>query len=266
MGTSRYDDRARGGGGGRPRVRHDDARRHRRQRRAAHIGEDLDASLAQLQWITNGYLLSLASLILLGGSLGDRYGRRRVFVIGTVWFAVASLLCGLAPNPEILIAARILQGAGAALLTPGSLAMIQGAFVRDDRAKAIGAWVGLGGIAAAIGPFLGGFLVEYASWRWIFLINLPIAVVTVVVAMRAVPETLDPHAPRRLDFTGAVLATVFLGGLTDALIEWGGAAAPWAIGVAVARRGRRTSSTSAAATHPMLPLGSSRTAPSPPRT
>ena len=102
------------------------------------IGEDLDASLAQLQWITNGYLLSLASLILLGGSLGDRYGRRRIFVIGTVWFALASLLCGLAPNPSMLIAARILQGAGAALLTPGSLAMIQGAFVRDDRAKAIG--------------------------------------------------------------------------------------------------------------------------------
>ena len=111
------------------------------------IGEDLDASLAQLQWITNGYLLSLASLILLGGSLGDRFGRRRVFVIGTIWFAAASLLCGLAPNAEVLIAARVLQGVGGALLTPGSLAMIEGAFVQEDRAPAIGAWSGLTGIA-----------------------------------------------------------------------------------------------------------------------
>jgi EmrB/QacA subfamily drug resistance transporter len=218
------------------------------------IGEDLGASLAQLQWISNGYLLSLASLILLGGSLGDRYGRRKVFVIGTVWFALASLLCGLAPNPTVLIAARILQGAGAALLTPGSLAMIQGAFVRDDRAKAIGSWVGLGGIASAIGPFLGGFLVEYADWRWIFLINLPVAAVTVAIAVTAVPETLDPHAPRRLDFVGALLATVFLGGLTYALIEWGGPYAPCAVGVAaLAAVGyvvdeRRSD-------HPMLPLG-----------
>ena len=161
------------------------------------IGEDLDASLAQLQWITNGYLLSLSSFILLGGSLGDRFGRRRIFVIGTIWFALASLLCGIAPTAEVLIAARILQGVGAALLTPGSLAMIQGAFVRDDRAKAIGAWSGLGSIAAAIGPFLGGFLVEYASWRWIFLINLPLAVVTVVVAQRRGPRDPRPErAPR----------------------------------------------------------------------
>jgi EmrB/QacA subfamily drug resistance transporter len=218
------------------------------------IGEDLDATLAQLQWITNGYLLSLASLILLGGALGDRYGRRRVFVIGTMWFALASLLCGLAPNPEILIAARILQGVGAALLTPGSLAMIQGAFVRDDRAKAIGAWVGLGGIAAAIGPFVGGFLVDYVSWRWIFLINLPIAVVTVVIAQRTVPETLDPHAPRRLDFTGALLAALALGGLTYALIEWGHAGAPWAIGLSVVASIAYVVDERRSA-HPMLPLG-----------
>src|SRR5688572_6065268 len=158
------------------------------------IGEDLDASLSQLQWVTNGYLLSLASLILLGGSLGDRFGRRRMFVVGTWWFAVASLLCGLAPNPEVLIAARVLQGVGGALLTPGSLAMIQGAFAHEDRPKAIGAWSGLGGIAAALGPFVGGVLIDYASWRWIFLINLPLAVVTVVIAQRFVPETRDPHA------------------------------------------------------------------------
>ena len=183
------------------------------------IGEDLDASLAQLQWITNGYLLSLASLILLGGSLGDRFGRRRVFVIGTVWFALASLLCGLAPNPEVLIAARVLQGIGGALLTPGSLAMIQGAFAKDDRAPAIGAWSGLGSIAGAIGPFVGGGLVDYASWRWIFLINAPLAVVTVLIALKTVPETRDPHASSHFDVVGAFLAALALGATTYALIE-----------------------------------------------
>jgi EmrB/QacA subfamily drug resistance transporter len=218
------------------------------------IGEDLDASLAQLQWISNGYLLSLSSFILLGGSLGDRFGRRRIFVVGTIWFALASLLCGVAPTAEVLIAARVLQGCGAALLTPGSLAMIQGAFVHDDRAKAIGAWSGLGSVAAAIGPFVGGALVQYASWRWIFLINLPLAVVTVITAQKAVPETLDPHAPRQFDGVGAVLAALTLGGLTYALIEWGSAYAPWALVVMLlAAVGyvvdeRRSD-------HPMLPLG-----------
>ena len=163
------------------------------------MGEDLDATLAELQWISNGYLLSLASLILLGGSLGDRFGRRRVFVIGTAWFAVASLLCGLAPNPETLIVARVLQGIGGALLTPGSLAMIQGAFVAPDRPKAIGAWTGIGSVAAAIGPFIGGGLVDYASWRWIFLINLPLAAATIYFAVRHVPESRDPHASTHFD-------------------------------------------------------------------
>jgi EmrB/QacA subfamily drug resistance transporter len=217
------------------------------------IGEDLDSSLAELQWISNGYLLSLASLILLGGSLGDRYGRRRVFVIGTVWFALASLMCGVAPTAEVLIVARILQGAGAALLMPGSLAMIEGAFVPDDRPKAIGAWSGLGAISAAVGPFVGGALTEYASWRWIFLVNLPLAVVTVVVAQRTVPETKDPNTPREFDVLGAALAALALGGLTYALIEWGGAFAPWAIGLMVlatagyVANARHTD-------HPMLPL------------
>ena len=218
------------------------------------IGRDLDASLAQLQWITNGYLLSLASLILLGGSLGDRFGRRRIFVIGTVWFALASLACGLAPTPEFLIVARVLQGAGAALLTPGSLAMIQGTFHRDDRAQAIGSWSGLGSIAAALGPFVGGGLVEYASWRWIFLINLPVAVVAVVVAQRRVPDTRDPEASDEFDVTGALLATLALGGTTYALIQWGDPVAPWAAGLAaLAGLGfwwvERTSR------HPMLALG-----------
>ncbi|MBC9732310.1 MFS transporter [Nocardioides marmotae] len=189
------------------------------------IGEDLDASLAQLQWVTNGYLLSLASLILLGGSLGDRFGRRRVFVVGTVWFALASLACGLAPTAETLIAARVLQGVGGALLTPGSLAMIQGAFAAEDRPRAIGAWSGLGGVATAIGPFVGGALVDHASWRWIFGVNLPLAVLTVAVAVRAVPETRDPHAAGRIDLPGAALATLGLAGTTYALIEWGDALA-----------------------------------------
>jgi len=197
------------------------------------IGTDLDASFAELQWVTNGYLLSLASLILLGGSLGDRFGRRNVFVVGVVWFAVASALCGLAQTPEMLIAARILQGVGGALLTPGSLAMIQGAFAAEDRAPAIGAWSGLGGIAAAIGPFVGGGLIDHASWRWIFLINLPLAAVTVLIALRFVPETRDPHASSHFDWWGAILASLTLGATTYALIEWGSTPSAVAAGVAV---------------------------------
>ncbi len=218
------------------------------------IGTDLGADLAQLQWISNGYLLSLTSLILLGGSLGDHFGRRRVFLIGTVWFAVASLLCGLAPTPEALIAARILQGIGGGLLTPGSLAIIQSVFVREDRPPAIGAWSGLGGIAAAVGPFVGGGILEVASWRWIFLINLPLALLTVWIALRYVPETHDPTATRHFDIPGATLTMLALAGLTYGLIEVGSAVAlvagllGVAAGVAWVRVERR-------AREPMLPLG-----------
>ncbi|MDT4985471.1 MAG: hypothetical protein QOF95_2961, partial [Pseudonocardiales bacterium] len=186
------------------------------------LGRDLNAGFSGLQWTINGYTLTLAALILLGGSLGDRYGRRRVFVVGVVWFALASALCALAPNIEVLIAARALQGIGGALLTPGSLAMISASFVPEDRAKAIGAWSGLGGIASAIGPFLGGYLVDGPGWRWIFLINLPLAAVVVVIARRHVPESLDPDAARHLDVLGAVLGAVGLGGVTYALIAAGG--------------------------------------------
>ncbi len=132
------------------------------------LGRDLGAGFAGLQWTVNGYTLTLAALILLGGSLGDRYGRRRVFVVGTVWFAVASLLCALAPSTGVLVAARMLQGVGGALLTPGSLAILSASFSGEDRARAIGAWSGLGAIAAAVGPFVGGALV-LVSWRLVFL-------------------------------------------------------------------------------------------------
>jgi len=218
------------------------------------IGEDLDASLAELQWINNGYLLTLASLILLGGSLGDRFGRRRLFVVGTVWFALASLLCGLAPTAGALVIARLLQGIGGGLLTPGSLAMIQGAFVREDRAPAIGAWSGFGGVAAAIGPFLGGALIDAASWRWIFLVNLPLAVVTIWIAVRHVPESRSSTPATHVDVLGALLAMVALGGITYALIQWGGPAAPVAglVGLAAAVAFLLVE---ARVREPMMPLG-----------
>ncbi len=184
------------------------------------IGEDLGSGLDGLQWTVNGYTLTLAAFILLGGSLGDRYGRRRIFVVGVVWFALASLLCGLAPNLTTLVLARALQGVGGALLTPGSLAIIQASFRPGDRGRAIGAWSGLGGIAGAIGPFLGGWLVESATWRLVFLVNVPLAVVVVLIAVRHVPESSDPQAPERLDLPGAVLCAAGLAGLTYALIAW----------------------------------------------
>jgi EmrB/QacA subfamily drug resistance transporter len=183
------------------------------------IGRDLNASTAALQWILNGYLLTLASLILLGGSLGDRYGRRLIFVLGAGIFTAASLLCAIAPSVELLIAARLLQGVGGALLTPGSLAMIEASFRPTDRARAIGAWSGLGGVATALGPLLGGYLIQAVSWRAIFLINLPLGAFVMVMASRHVPETHDPTTSGHLDFTGALLAAVGLGGTTYALIE-----------------------------------------------
>jgi EmrB/QacA subfamily drug resistance transporter len=197
------------------------------------IGRDLDATLPQLQWVTNGYMLSLASLILIGGSLGDRFGRRRVFLLGVTWFALASALCGLSQTPNQLIAARIFQGIGAALLTPGSLAMIQGSFDRRDRGRAIGAWSGLGGIAAAIGPFVGGWLVEYATWRWVFFINVPLAAVTYAIGHLHVPETKDPEMARGFDLPGAALCSVGLAAITYTLIEYESMPgyAIWAIGL-----------------------------------
>ncbi|MEV6506832.1 MFS transporter [Streptomyces sp. NPDC051642] len=183
------------------------------------IGRDLDADLAALQWTVNAYMLTLAGLILLGGSLGDRYGRRKIFVLGVVWFAAASLLCGLAPNVGVLVAARALQGIGGALLTPGSLALIQASFHPDDRAKAVGLWSGFGGIGAAIGPFLGGWLVDGPGWRWVFLINVPMALICAPIAVRHVPESADGRKHGRFDVLGAALGAVALALVTYALIE-----------------------------------------------
>ncbi len=194
------------------------------------LGRDLDADFAGLQWVVNGYLLSLAALILLGGSLGDRFGRRRLFVLGTVWFGVASLLCGLAPDVRTLVAARVLQGVGGALLTPGSLALLQASFAPSDRGRAIGAWSGLGSVAAALGPFLGGLVVEL-SWRWVFLINVPLCAAVVLVSLRHVPESRDPDAARSVDVTGAVLGALGLAGVTHALIALGGDARPLLVAV-----------------------------------
>jgi EmrB/QacA subfamily drug resistance transporter len=183
------------------------------------IGEDLNASTSALQWILNGYLLTLASLILLGGSLGDRLGRRRIFQLGVGLFTLASAGCAAAPTVEWLIFARLIQGIGGALLTPGSLAIIEASFRPADRARAIGAWSGLGGVSSAIGPLLGGWLIGAISWRAIFLINLPLGVFVAWAASRHVPESKDPTATGKLDLSGAVLAAVGLGGTTYALIE-----------------------------------------------
>jgi EmrB/QacA subfamily drug resistance transporter len=222
------------------------------------LGHDLHASTSSLQWVLNGYLLTLASLILLGGSLGDRYGRRRIFTLGAGVFTAASLLCAIAPSSGLLIAARLLQGVGGALLTPTSLAIIEATFRPADRARAIGAWSGLGGAAAAIGPLLGGYLVGALSWRAAFLINLPLGIIVIAIARRHLPESRDPTSHGRLDFRGAGLAALGLAGITYALIEGPGsgmsatagvAGAVGVLGLAAFLQAERR------ARNPMMPLG-----------
>ena len=182
------------------------------------IEADLGAGLSGLQWILDGYLVTLSALLLLGGSLGDVFGRRRVFAAGIVWFTAASVLCGLAPGTGTLVAARALQGVGAALVVPGSLAILAAVFAPEDRARAVGAWSGFAGVAGAIGPFVGGWLIDEVSWRLVFLLNVPLAAVALVVAARHVPESSDAAAGG-LDVAGALTASIGLGGVAYALIE-----------------------------------------------
>lgn len=184
-----------------------------------HIGRTFQVGVSSIQWVVTGYTLTLAGLLLLGGSLGDRYGRRKCFIIGVAWFAAASAACGVAPNASTLIAARVLQGVGGALLTPGSLAMLQASFAAEDRGRAIGAWSGLGGLATAAGPFVGGELISLASWRWIFYLNLPVAAAVIWISARHVPESRDPSAAGRPDLAGAGLVLAALAALTYGLIE-----------------------------------------------
>jgi len=182
------------------------------------IEADLRAPVAVIQWIINAYTLCVAALILIGGAAGDRFGRRRVFVTGVAIFAAASVWCGVSPSVTQLILARAVQGIGAALLIPCSLAIIGASFAESERGRAIGTWAGFSAIAVAIGPLLGGWIIDHAPWRWVFLINPAIALPTVWIALSHVPESRDAEAPPGLDWLGAFLVLAGLGSLVFGLI------------------------------------------------
>src|SRR5881398_1198897 len=179
---------------------------------------NLNATIVDVQWVIEAYSLLLAALLLVGGSLGDHYGRRRIFLIGTALFALASAWCGLAPNTAQLISARAAQGLGAALLVPGSLAIISSSFPENERGRAIGTWSGFGAITTAIGPVIGGWLIEHVSWRAVFFINVPIALSIILISLWRVPESSDKES-KGLDWLGAILVTFGLAALVYGLIE-----------------------------------------------
>jgi EmrB/QacA subfamily drug resistance transporter len=180
---------------------------------------DFNATVVDVQWVIEAYALLLAALLLVGGSLGDIYGRRRIYATGVIIFALASAFCGLALSVRQLIVARALQGIGASLLVPGSLAIISASFDEHHRGKAIGTWSGFTSITSAVGPVLGGWLIEHASWHWVFFINVPIAAIVVALTLRYIPESRNPQAGRTPDWTGAALAIAGLGGVVFGLIE-----------------------------------------------
>src|SRR5947208_1349341 len=179
----------------------------------------LNASVTDVQWVIEAYTLFLAALLLLGGSLGDRYGRKKIYAIGVTLFALASIWCGLAPNIAQLIVARAVQGVGGALLVPGSLAIISATFSEEDRGRAIGTWSGATAITTALGPLLGGWLIEHVSWRAVFFLNVPLALAVIVLVILFVSESRDEEEAGRLDLVGAALATLSLGGVVFGLIE-----------------------------------------------
>jgi EmrB/QacA subfamily drug resistance transporter len=180
---------------------------------------DLQANSAELQWVVEGYALFLAALVLVGGSLGDVLGRKRMFVLGVILFAIASGACAIAPTITLLIVARCIQGVGGALAVPESLALISATFTGDERGKAIGTWSGFASITGAAGPLIGGVLAQHASWRWVFVINIPIAIAVVLIARSHVPESKDDKAVHGIDWSGALLATAGLGSLVYGLIR-----------------------------------------------
>ncbi len=216
----------------------------------------LNATVTDVQWVVESYALFLAALLLVGGSLGDLYGRRKIFLVGVTLFAVASACCGLAMSIQQLIVARALQGVGGALLVPGSLALISSSFGAEERGRAIGTWSGFTTITAAIGPVMGGWLIEHFSWRWVFFLNLPMAALVVGLSLYRVPESRDEEMVRRLDGWGALLATVGLCGATFALIEADrGGSKVWIAGVAGVAALVGFFAVEARSTAPMLPLG-----------
>jgi EmrB/QacA subfamily drug resistance transporter len=223
------------------------------------LSEDLDAGLAGQQWVVEGYMLTLVALILVGGSLGDQFGRRRMFIMGLVGFAAASALCAIAPSDEFLVGARALQGIAGALLVPGSLAIVASTFEGPARGRAVGTWTAWTGISTVLGPAGGGWIVDNLDWRWIFWVNLPLIAVTVLITLRYVKESRDPEAYRGIDWAGIALSVLGLGGPVFALIEqpaygwsdpvvWG----PMLMGIACFALFLRHE---ARAEHPMLDLG-----------